>query len=612
MGGENPLRREYSRIYQYNEVVIVNMDMNITHTRGQSGLFYVSLAWLVTIGVAFLVAVLRGLSPTELGPMVLGAAVPGVLTLGFSRFSKYEWVQIIVLFSWLVLAIIACLSIAFIPMAALFMCAPAAASLFQRERVFEAMVLSAIMAALIYYARQAGFDTGLDTMSDNQKDWGIMAGLVGTIAFLIMSYIWAAQPYETLNASSLNTHLHEEETAGTVLNLHAHDGDKTTRMLVENFPAPAMLISLSDYDVLAVSKGVETYHDPVKPEGLPALEDIFDQAHETVISLLSSPHHSESEDVESDNSTQNEHVNLRRRDGADEMVALTSLPLSDETAILTFMPTPLISAKGAAFADVAGATFDGAEHDAQNRVKDLEKISEEKTLFFAGVGHELRTPLNAIIGFSDMMRSRLFGPLPGKYAEYADLIHDSGQHMLDLIGDVLDLSKIELGKYELHYDDFDAVDVIRSSVKMIRPSSDAAEVQISIDIDPSESLNMTADRRALRQILLNLLSNAIKFTPKGGHVGVNVKRVGDVMNISVSDDGVGIAADDIKSLGRPFSQASNARKTEARGSGLGLALVKSLIEQHGGRFVLASQEGQGTTADVYIPIRPLTQENDKL
>ena len=133
---------------------------------------------------------------------------------------------------------------------------------------------------------------------------------------------------------------------------------------------------------------------------------------------------------------------------------------------------------------------------------------QDKTHFFAGVSHELRTPLNAIIGFSDMMRSCLFGPLPSKYAEYADLIHESGQHMLDLIGDVLDLSKVEAGRYELNYDTFDAADVIRSSVKMIRPAADAAEVSLDVNLDLDQALLIQADRRAVRQILLNLLSNS--------------------------------------------------------------------------------------------------------
>jgi len=125
---------------------------------------------------------------------------------------------------------------------------------------------------------------------------------------------------------------------------------------------------------------------------------------------------------------------------------------------------------------------------AHQSVANARQDIDDKTLFFSGVSHELRTPLNAIIGFSDMMRSRLFGPLPSKYAEYADLIHDSGQHMLDLIGDVLDMSKVEAGKYELHYGIFDLADVIRSSVKMVRPAADNAQVSVNIDIAADQDL----------------------------------------------------------------------------------------------------------------------------
>jgi cell cycle sensor histidine kinase DivJ len=231
-----------------------------------------------------------------------------------------------------------------------------------------------------------------------------------------------------------------------------------------------------------------------------------------------------------------------------------------------------------------------------------QKANDDKSLFFAGVSHELRTPLNAIIGFSDMMRSRLFGPLPGKYAEYADLIHDSGQHMLDLIGDVLDMSKVEAGKYELHYDHFDASDVIRSTSKMIRPAADQAEVVLVIDIDENEPLLVEADRKALRQILLNLLSNAIKFSHKGDRVIIGAKSVGDTLNLSVQDYGVGMSAEDVAKIGQPYQQASNVTMIEDRGTGLGLALVKSLSELHGGRFAVASQEGEGTTVDVFLPL----------
>jgi len=171
-----------------------------------------------------------------------------------------------------------------------------------------------------------------------------------------------------------------------------------------------------------------------------------------------------------------------------------------------------------------------------------------------------------------------------------------------LIGDVLDMSKVEAGKYELHYDNFDASDVIRSTVKMIRPTADSAEVVLSIDLDENEPLLIEADRKALRQILLNLLSNAIKFSHKGGRVVVAAKAVGDTLNVSVQDHGIGMSAEDVATLGQPYQQAASATMIEDRGTGLGLALVKSLSELHGGRFAVASQEGEGTTVDVFLPL----------
>jgi len=201
-----------------------------------------------------------------------------------------------------------------------------------------------------------------------------------------------------------------------------------------------------------------------------------------------------------------------------------------------------------------------------------------------------------------MMRSRLFGPLPGKYAEYADLIHDSGQHMLDLIGDVLDMSKVEAGKYELNYNMFDAADVVRSTVKMIRPTADAAEVRMDIDIRDEDTLLIEADRKAVRQILLNLISNAIKFSHKGASIRIGAKAAGETLNLTVQDNGVGMSEDELAVFGTPYKQMSSAQMTDERGTGLGISLVKSLTELHEGRFSVASQKDEGTTIDIFLPL----------
>ena len=224
-----------------------------------------------------------------------------------------------------------------------------------------------------------------------------------------------------------------------------------------------------------------------------------------------------------------------------------------------------------------------------------------KSEFLASISHEIRTPLNAIIGFSDVMKSRLFGPMPARYAEYADLIHESGRHLLELIGDVLDISRIEADRYELSKETFDACDVVDICTKLMRQRATEAGIHLEVDL-PDTGLPVDADRKALRQILLNLLSNAVKFTPKGGAVVAMARREGDDLIMAVGDSGVGISEDEIARLGQPYMQAASARESQERGSGLGLSLVRSLAELHGGDMLIESRQGDGTTVTIRMPI----------
>jgi len=175
--------------------------------------------------------------------------------------------------------------------------------------------------------------------------------------------------------------------------------------------------------------------------------------------------------------------------------------------------------------------------------------------------------------------------------------------MLDLIGDVLDLSKVEAGKYDLNYDTFDAADVIRSSVKMIRPAADAADVSLDVNLDLDQALLIQADRRAVRQILLNLLSNSVKFSPKGGAVDIDAQAIDGDLELSVSDNGAGMSAEDLAQIGEPYAQGNAGMVSDDRGSGLGLSLVKTLAELHGGTMDIRSALGDGTRVKIILPLQ---------
>jgi len=231
-----------------------------------------------------------------------------------------------------------------------------------------------------------------------------------------------------------------------------------------------------------------------------------------------------------------------------------------------------------------------------------ESASKAKSRFLANMSHELRTPLNAVIGFTDMMRQRTFGPLGNeKYEEYATLIYDSGQLLLDLISDMLDMAKIEAGKLELNLETVDFTGTIEDSVRMLRDRAEEAGLELSVAI-PEQPLFATADKRAVKQIMLNLLSNAIKFTPAGGSVGVSLSDSGGLVTIRICDTGIGIPADDLERLGRPFEQVEGDPMIAKNGAGLGLALVRALTEKHGGTLTMASEEGVGTEVTVTFPL----------
>jgi cell cycle sensor histidine kinase DivJ len=230
-----------------------------------------------------------------------------------------------------------------------------------------------------------------------------------------------------------------------------------------------------------------------------------------------------------------------------------------------------------------------------------EEASEAKSRFLATIGHELRTPLNAVVGFSEMMSSGIGGELSTTHREYAGLIHQSGKHLLEVVRMLLDMSKIEAGKFELQTEPFLVEDMIEPCFSMVEAMATKQQVTLVTDIAGPLPM-LVADERACRQILLNLLSNAIKFSHPGGRVTVSLKRQGQSLNLSVSDHGVGMAPEALTRIGEPFFQVQDGLARRYEGTGLGLSIVKGLVDLHQGTLRALSEIGAGTTVTVLLPI----------
>jgi len=237
----------------------------------------------------------------------------------------------------------------------------------------------------------------------------------------------------------------------------------------------------------------------------------------------------------------------------------------------------------------------------EEKGRQLEVASQHKSEFLANMSHELRTPLNAIIGFSEVLSEKMFGELNEKQEEYSKDIHASGEHLLSLINDILDLSKIEAGRMELELTEFDLPTAIENALMLVRERAGRRSIALHTNIDTRLG-QIQADERKVRQVVLNLLSNAIKFTPEGGRIDVAaVPKVGSV-EVSVSDTGIGIAPEDQDKVFEEFRQVGTAAK-KVEGTGLGLTLCRKFVELHGGRIWLKSQEGEGSTFTFTIPVR---------
>jgi signal transduction histidine kinase len=246
-------------------------------------------------------------------------------------------------------------------------------------------------------------------------------------------------------------------------------------------------------------------------------------------------------------------------------------------------------------------------HELGEAITQLEATSQHKSDFLANMSHELRTPLNAIIGFSEVLLERMFGEINSKQKEYLEDILSSGRHLLSLINDILDISKVEAGRMELQLGPVDLRFVLQNAVSLVRERATRQGISVALDVDAAVG-TIEADERRLKQILFNLLSNAVKFTPAGGRVILSAAGIDDAVQISVRDTGIGIQNEDHDRIFEEFQQAGPGKAVE--GTGLGLALAKRFVEMHGGRIWVESAVGAGSAFTFTLPVQHATQNGE--
>jgi len=284
---------------------------------------------------------------------------------------------------------------------------------------------------------------------------------------------------------------------------------------------------------------------------------------------------------------------MRRRDGSVIWVSKTLRRVTDDRGNMVMIE--------GMFRDISAQRR--AEQQLMQAKEQAEAASRAKSDFLANMSHELRTPLNAILGFSQVLMEEMMGPLGNaKYREYCRDIVASGEHLLALIGDILDMAKVESGKMNLDEDWVDLDESLEAGLLLVRERAMANRITLRKNM-PTPAAAVWADSRRLRQVWINLLSNAVKFTPEGGWVEITVEwQPGGGVVVRVADSGIGIAEEDIERVQQPFSQVANALSRSHEGTGLGLSLSRSLVELHGGSLDLDSRLGEGTTVTVSLPL----------
>jgi signal transduction histidine kinase len=243
--------------------------------------------------------------------------------------------------------------------------------------------------------------------------------------------------------------------------------------------------------------------------------------------------------------------------------------------------------------------------EVEDKSRQLTVANQHKSEFLANMSHELRTPLNAVIGFSEVLLERMFGDVNQKQEEYLQDIVSSGRHLLSLINDILDLSKIEAGRMELELGAFDLQVALENALTLVRERAVRRGIRLELKTDARLG-TIVGDERKFKQILLNLLSNAVKFTPEGGRVTLTATLADGTVEVSVIDTGIGIAPQDQEAIFEEFRQVGRDYASKREGTGLGLTLAKKFVELHGGKIWVKSEVGQGSTFTIALPLRNAT------
>jgi signal transduction histidine kinase len=324
------------------------------------------------------------------------------------------------------------------------------------------------------------------------------------------------------------------------------------------------------------------------------------------------------EGLESPTTAQAQAVNIYHRDGVlhaevdlpgASIAAVASLPDDDvlkewntrtRLSLIALLIRTAISTAIGIFLFYQLRWREAAQVELMRTREAAEKATRVKSEFLANMSHELRTPLNAIIGFSEAIKLGMFGALSNRYREYGGHVFSSGTHLLQLVDDILDISKLEAGRFELEEAEVDVHAVVRSVMPLVQGLAEKSEVTIREDIGPPLPL-IYGDARRIQQAVLNLVSNAIKFTPQGGEVQVSAMETAGGIRINVSDSGIGMTADQIPVALQPFRQIKSRFRSSFSGTGLGLPITKHLVELHGGTLTIASQVNVGTTVTICLP-----------